>query len=184
MAFTTPKTWSFGEILTSTDMNLYVRDNTEFLFDALPEGLGPNVVQTTKTDTFSTTSATYVTVTDLEATITPSSATSKILLIAQLTVGGMSATRFAGGNSAAYIADTAGSRGLSVSTHLVSDFLPAGIFMVYLDSPATTSATTYSVEMRRGNVGTTGFLNRAVEDGDSGIRFRGASSLTVIEVAA
>ena len=31
MAFTTPKTWSFGEILTSTDMNTYVRDNTLFL---------------------------------------------------------------------------------------------------------------------------------------------------------
>ena len=28
MAWTNPKTWSFGEVLTSTDMNTYVRDNT------------------------------------------------------------------------------------------------------------------------------------------------------------
>ena len=33
MAWTSPKTWSVGEVLTSTDMNTYVRDNTEFLFD-------------------------------------------------------------------------------------------------------------------------------------------------------
>ena len=32
MAWTNPKTWSFGEILTSTDMNTYVRDNTLELF--------------------------------------------------------------------------------------------------------------------------------------------------------
>jgi len=31
VAWTNPKTWSFGEILTSTDMNTYVRDNTEDL---------------------------------------------------------------------------------------------------------------------------------------------------------
>jgi hypothetical protein len=31
VAWTNPKTWSFGEILTSTDMNTYVRDNTEEL---------------------------------------------------------------------------------------------------------------------------------------------------------
>jgi hypothetical protein len=33
VSFTTPKTWSFGEVLTATDMNTYVRDNTQFLFD-------------------------------------------------------------------------------------------------------------------------------------------------------
>jgi len=33
VSFTTPKTWAFGEVLTSTDMNTYVRDNTEELFD-------------------------------------------------------------------------------------------------------------------------------------------------------
>jgi hypothetical protein len=31
VAWTNPKTWSFGEILTSADMNTYVRDNTEEL---------------------------------------------------------------------------------------------------------------------------------------------------------
>jgi hypothetical protein len=31
VAWTNPKTWSFGEVLTSTDMNTYVRDNTSDL---------------------------------------------------------------------------------------------------------------------------------------------------------
>jgi hypothetical protein len=29
MAWTSPKTWSFGEVLSSSDMNTYVRDNTD-----------------------------------------------------------------------------------------------------------------------------------------------------------
>lgn len=31
MAWTTPKTWAVGELLTAADMNAYVRDNTEYL---------------------------------------------------------------------------------------------------------------------------------------------------------
>jgi hypothetical protein len=33
VSFTNPKTWSFGEVLTSADMNTYVRDNSQFLFN-------------------------------------------------------------------------------------------------------------------------------------------------------
>jgi hypothetical protein len=33
VSWTSPKTWAFGEVLTSADMNTYVRDNTQFLFD-------------------------------------------------------------------------------------------------------------------------------------------------------
>jgi hypothetical protein len=32
VSWTNPKTWSFGEVLTSADMNTYVRDNSQFLF--------------------------------------------------------------------------------------------------------------------------------------------------------
>ena len=31
MAWSTPKTWAVGDILTASDMNTYVRDNTNFL---------------------------------------------------------------------------------------------------------------------------------------------------------
>lgn len=48
---------------------------------ALPAGATKQVVQTVKTDTFSTTSLTHVDVTGLSVTITPSSTSSKILVI-------------------------------------------------------------------------------------------------------
>ena len=31
MAWNTPKTWGVGDILTASDMNTYVRDNTDYL---------------------------------------------------------------------------------------------------------------------------------------------------------
>jgi hypothetical protein len=38
VSFTTPKTWAFGEVLTATDMNTYVRDNTAALLELI-EGI-------------------------------------------------------------------------------------------------------------------------------------------------
>ena len=32
MAYTTPKTWAVGNVLTASDMNTYVRDNAAFLY--------------------------------------------------------------------------------------------------------------------------------------------------------
>jgi hypothetical protein len=37
VSFTTPKTWSFGEVLTSTDMNTYVRDNVAALMQMIED---------------------------------------------------------------------------------------------------------------------------------------------------
>lgn len=37
-SYTTPKTWSTNEILTSPDMNTYVRDNTEYLYERVQSG--------------------------------------------------------------------------------------------------------------------------------------------------
>ena len=34
MAWTTPKTWVTGEVLTSDDLNTYVKENTDFLFNS------------------------------------------------------------------------------------------------------------------------------------------------------
>jgi hypothetical protein len=78
-------------------------------------GIGSNVVQAVKTNTFTSTSATFVTVTGLSVTITPSSETSKILLLGQVTYGtGNDQTygsfRFSGGNSTNYVGGASGGR--------------------------------------------------------------------------
>jgi hypothetical protein len=57
---------------------------------ALPSGVGGKVlqvVQTVKSDTFSSSSATFVDITGLSASITPSSASNKILVMVSLNIG-------------------------------------------------------------------------------------------------
>ena len=146
------------------------------------------VVQTVKTDTFSTTSTSFTTVTGLAVTITPSSASSKVLLLGLInsgdTTSGSVKYRMTGGNSTVFVGDAAGSNrvrsAVSVDTGVGADTVIAQSF-VYLDSPATTSAITYQVEMSV-NTGT-GFLNRNRNDLDTTRTPRVASSIVAIEVA-
>ena len=146
------------------------------------------VVSTTKTDTFSTTSNTFTDITGLSATITPSATSSKVLVMAQ--IGTMAADttltqfRISGGNTAtAYIGDTAGSRTRAVY-QLQGQNLGSHEFsysFLYLDSPSTTSATTYVVQCRNANSNTI-WINRTFTDTDSANFGRGASTITVMEI--
>jgi hypothetical protein len=155
-----------------------------------PAGIGSNVVQTVKTDTFSTNSTSYTTVTGLSATITPTSATSKVLIVAQLSVGmsnsgGFGHWRLAGGNTSAYEGGAASGRVQGVFGGVINTNLSLaamGLSIVYLDSPDTTSPTAYTVEARQAQSGSA-FLNRSENDGGGDAGSRGASSITVIEVA-
>jgi len=152
-------------------------------------GIGSNVVQTVKTDTFSTTSASYTPVTGLTATITPSSATSKVLVIVQVSTSGTGPgfMRLSGGNAANYKGDSDG------ASRVESAIMPWGgdgnfgysFPIVYLDSPATTSPVTYGVDVRRGGISTyTIYVNQSADDSNNTNRGRFASSITAIEVAA
>jgi hypothetical protein len=153
--------------------------------------IGSNVVQTVKTNTFSTSSASFVDVTGLTVTITPSSASSKIIVIAQVSYAQASGAgyghfKLAGGNSGDYIGDTEESRiravfgGGSVPNNTAQLFSSS---IVYLDSPATAAPVTYSVSVRQAGTGSV-IVNRSSADGNEAGRTRGASSITVIEVAA
>ena len=154
-------------------------------------GIGSNVVETVKTDTFSTTSGTFVTVTGLTATITPSSATAKVLIIAQVVIGegkndnDMGMVKVTRGGTDIYQGDAAGSRTRTVfggySRTPIADRINSHS-VVYLDSPATTSATTYEVEMSSPTTAPV-YINRSYDDTDNNRTARGASSITVIEVA-
>jgi hypothetical protein len=52
----------------------------------------------------------------------------------------------------------------------------------YLDSPATTSATVYGVQVSSISVGT--YINRTGGDSDSADMYRGVSYITVMEISA
>lgn len=156
-------------------------------------GLGTNVVQTVKTDTFTTASTSYTDITGLTATITPSSATAKVLIVVQLNVsttatdGHITAVAIGGGNAAGYVGDTASNRttmasGVRLGTPYDYSRSVVTLSVVYLDSPATTSPTTYSAQVKA--VGGTAYVNRSYFDTDNNTHPRAASSITVIEVAA
>jgi hypothetical protein len=157
------------------------------------------VVSTTKTDTFSTSSSSFVTVTGLTATITPSSTSSKILIHANVNYSFLPSVNFtgvfirlAGGNAGNYVGDANGSRTQAISGSFQADvgstsFTYSGRQIsttatgVFLDSPNTASAVTYEVQLRTGSG--TGYVNRSGDDSNISDRGVYPSSITVMEVA-
>ena len=148
------------------------------------------VVSTTKTDTFSTTSTTFVDITGLSVSITPTSTTSKILIHINLVKGinanDQSAFKLVRGSTDIAIGDADGSRTRATLPSYTgnADANPqyTSLAMTHLDSPSTTSATTYKI-VGRTNSGTA-FINRSATDSDSSSYYRGVSSLTLMEVLA
>ena len=145
------------------------------------------VVSTTKTDTFTSTSTTYTDITGLSVSITPTSASSKVLVFYYVNGSGDPSVKDAMvqllrdstaiGNGAAAGSRSVGSALLNSST--------AGIFNVstiYLDSPATTSATTYKIQGKLTSGVASFYINRSKADTDTVDFARVSSGITVIEV--
>jgi len=121
---------------------------------ALPAGSVLQVVSVTKTSRFTTTSTSFTDVTGFSATITPSSASSKILVIASTTGACNASTgpvfiNLTRAGSSVYIGDAVNSavRCSSYLTSASNDKAQA-MSINYLDSPATTSAVTYQIQTR------------------------------------
>jgi len=180
---TLPATFVAGNVLTAAQMN-----NLRGAFRVL------QVVQTVKTDTFSTASTTYVDVTGMSATITPSATSNKVLVIVQTAVscagdGAASAyLQLTGGNAGTYIGDAASNRvrtayGLNGTSVNISG-LTYSASIIYLDSPSTTSATTYKLQARNASGALGMNINRSYTDTDSVAFPRTASSITVMEISA
>jgi hypothetical protein len=145
------------------------------------------IVSTLKQDVFTTTSTTYVDVTGLSATITPVTATNKVLVIVSLTLAN---------NLLDYISrgvilrdSTIVGAGTPASNRPAANFVVfsrggASQTAVFLDSPATTSATTYKVQIAAENTSTATVGRGFGSDGDSSQIPRVASSVTLLEVSA
>lgn len=182
--------------LDSTDgsMYTYYTDpggvNSQWIGAVSRSGGTLQVVQTVKTDTFVTTSATFTTVTGLTASITPRSTSSKILVLAQIAHGygnntGWGHFKVTRGGTDIYVGDSAGSRVRAVfggQTGVNALDQVSSESIVELDSPASTSTLTYQVEVRQSNAGSV-HVNRSANDADNALAPRGASSITLIEVA-
>jgi hypothetical protein len=147
------------------------------------------VVSTTLTTTFSRASATYGDITGLTVSITPTSATSTIFVVANLSVGTDTATghffgRLARGGTGIAVATSVSNRvATSQQTTSVAADQTTPWSMSFLDSPASTSALTYSVQCLSAG-GATIYVNRSVDDTNSGNYARAVSTITVFEVLA
>lgn len=147
------------------------------------------VVQATETATVSVSGSTYGTI--LSATITPSSSSSRILVMACLNVsssssGNLLRLKLLRASTDLLNGDSASSRSLVLTGGYVTAADLAYAFMQrninYVDSPATTSATTYNIQMSSSGGGDITYLNRSSGDADASYVGRGASTIILMEI--
>ena len=156
----------------------------------LPAGSVLQVVTTEKTDTFTTTSSSYVDVTGLSVSITPTSSSSKILVLFQINgsqqVGaGRAYLKLLRDSTVINAGATAGSRTRALGGFSSADTsIPSTpVSGNYLDSPATASSTTYKIQIAMTAGSGTAYINRTVLDNDGADQLRMASQITVMEIA-
>ena len=147
------------------------------------------VVQAVKTDVFTASvDAGSRTTAVMSASITPTSATSKILVSASIngsaTTNGVANIQLLRNSTPISIGDAVGSRppsSTSIDSNGAGESVPASIS--FLDSPATTSPTIYKLAVNTGDTGGTAYINRISGDADNIYNGRYASSITLMEIA-
>jgi hypothetical protein len=161
----------------------------------LPAGSVLQVVQGVKTDTFSTSSeGVFVDVTGLSVSITPSSSSSKVLVLCSV------ALAYNNNGTADRYAMMSLFRG---STNILTPTSPSNrspVFAApgeygsssslisycfqYLDSPASTSSLSYNIKVFSSSGSGVVFINRSEDDSDTLFKGRSVSTLTAMEIAA
>jgi hypothetical protein len=140
------------------------------------------VVSATKTDSFSTASGSFVDITGLSVSITPTSSTSKILVLVDVFVGTSAdgATLINLNRDSTAIAQGVGGSQPSSMIGTPRDLIDLhASTLTFLDSPSSSSSITYKLQGRRVGAGTS-YINRRGND----TVFSTASSITVMEIAA
>ena len=165
--------------------------------DGLPSGSSGGIIQVksaTKTDTQSISGAgSSADITGLSVSITPTRADSKILVMysvnAGATEGGYNgALNLFRDSTQIYLGDAASNRArvsnlISISnTGGGTDYNMVHLSGHHLDSPSTTSATTYKLQLK--NLSSESlYINQSKNDGDQTYIARTASSITGMEIS-
>ena len=177
----------------SSGQALTTNASAQLAFASVAGGKIGQVLSAAKTDTFSRNSSSFGDVTGISVDITPAATTSKVLVLVDLKVGaehgdGDFHLRLVRGSTVIYARTTADNRknGFAGRSKFQLDNGNGEAIMVqasavFLDSPSTTSATTYKVQVA--NVGgRLVYINRQGLDSNAVNIPRGASSITVMEV--
>lgn len=167
----------------------------------MPTGSVLQVVQVVKTDAFATSvGAQWGDVPSMLASITPKFSNSKIVVMVDIKAAGTidasivrsRLLRSTNGSTydPIYIGDASGTRPRSMGQFYINSTGAGHYYMAqiggnFLDSPATTSTTTYKIQIGGDGNGSILYVNRTYGDRDSGgyMDARGVSSITLMEIA-
>lgn len=146
------------------------------------------VVQTVKLDTFSTSSTSDVDVTGFSVSITPSSSSNKVLVMVNLALSSQSVFVYGilkRGSTQIGEADAASNRlRPTFQSFNTNEGVVEHQNFTFLDSPNTTSATTYKMQIRCATAGNA-TVNKSYRDSNTtDYDPRVSSTITVMEVAA
>lgn len=161
----------------------------------IPTGGGGSVIQVvqgTKTDTASSSAGTVWTDMGLSADITPKFTTSKILVMVQANISSSTGfdmkCRLVRGSTAIHIGDVASSRprasvSITANYSTTANYNSNQTIINYLDSPSTTSTTTYKIQFASYSTYVC-YINRSGSDlNTAGYDARTASSIILMEVS-
>jgi len=145
------------------------------------------VVSTSKTDTFSSTSTSFTDITGLTVNITPAATSSKVLVLYNVSGGtdNHNLTRLLRDSTAISVGAAASSRSPSTTGNMYDGGSGSNIWTYavnYLDSPSSTSQLTYKAQLYTS--GGTAYINRTRTDADAAYAARTASTITVMEIGA
>tara|TARA_B100001029_G_C14964279_1_gene396352 strand:+ start:336 stop:872 length:537 start_codon:yes stop_codon:yes gene_type:complete len=146
------------------------------------------VIQTTKTDTQSIQSQSFIDITGMSATITPLSTSSKILVNfnVSLACNNYGMINLQRGSTDIFKGDTVGNRtSCTIAVSSLAVYQSQSYGTTYLDSPNTTSATTYKLQIST-PYDSSYFIkiNIPHTDADGSYIPRPTSQMTLMEVAA
>ena len=163
----------------------------------LASGVGGKILQvvsSTKTDAFSSSSTSYADVTGMSATITPSSSSNKVYVMVHVNSSAnirYAAFRLVRDTTPIAVGTVTGSQDDATFTigsnpdNTSDSFVLRNQSMAILDTPSTTSATTYKLQGRITYGSGNFYVNRKVyTDTTSSYVVRTASTITLYEVAA
>ena len=165
--------------------------------DGLPSGSAGGVIQVksvTKTDTFTkpTDTTAFVDITGLSVSITPTRSDSKILVMYDLCWGiadGHASMRLMRDSTPIKIGDAASNR-TRATGHWHQDDSGNDEYDIvqhsgtFLDSPSTTSSTTYKLQVGSPNSASYEiYINRSGHDSDAAWEARTCSTITLMEVS-
>ena len=160
--------------------------------DGMVAGAAGGIIQlvsATKTDPFNTTSTSYTDVTGLSATINIQSASSKVFVLITAcgnTNGSKGYGQIVRGSTPIAIGDADGSKVRATFDMNNGGSGNRGQSYVgqILDSPGTTNAVTYKLQVRHENGSGDVFINRIADTNDNAVNGRYSSTITLMEICA